>query len=782
MSYSIIGLDRGTSAIKAVLLEKSFRGYEVKGVRMIPVPQDGSGPPSEEAIQAAVSTLVAEFDPEAVGYVVAASGSDVSTWMLQLPFTDQRRIEQTLPFELENYVSFDLDDMILDYEVVRTVGEKSRVAAALIPKSRMTTVLRSLNALKIDPQAMVLDSYALTYVPPVKEGGDRPVAIIDMGHTQTLVTVRLGQTPDFLRTLQVGGLQVTQALMEAFQVSFSTAEQMKARLGPVAYSEADLALHAAVDGVPQSAAALQDAQVAASATLREEDAAAIQALETEGQPGEASRSTETPQQPLEWDLLPETPETTAPSVPVPSEFDAHVPTPARSFDDSGDWGAAIVASLESDATDPYGQRAARAREAARREGRAIPNSFEPDGAVPGTLNTQRIDAADRELRRTDPLQLSVPELTMPERTGASEQVSSSDDALRGATIHETVPPAVLEETQALPSVEKTENAGVFVSRALPTPEAVQAVVWEAMDGIFREVRNTLMAYEAGENKDIGAVLLVGGGALMPEVCERMTEYLGVSVGMPFKLGPEQIQLSGLGAGGDAGSKTAPGVISGTDTTSQVRFALPFALSYLGAAEGKYGVLNFRHGEFAYRRNYEAVRGYFVAAIVLLALGLMALSGFFVNRVIELNSEGKALDAKIASAIQEAFPDLKLDLTKGTDKALALILEEQLKLEDRGKILGLGDAHKHALDVLKEISNIVPAREELTLDVDEFQLEGDQLKMRGTTGSFDDVEKIEKAIQGSSFVKEIKNDVQSKDGKKFFNFTITLKGAEDENPS
>lgn len=777
MSYSIIGLDRGTSAIKAVLLEKSFRGYEVKGVRMIPVPQDGSSPPSEEAIQAAVSTLVAEFDPEAVGYVVAASGSDVSTWMLQLPFTDQRRIEQTLPFELENYVSFDLDDMILDYEVVRTVGEKSRVAAALIPKSRMTTVLRSLNTLKIDPQAMVLDSYALTYVPPVKEGGERPVAIIDMGHTQTLVTVRLGQTPDFLRTLQVGGLQVTQALMDAFQVSFHTAEQMKARLGPVAFSEADLALHAAVDGVPLSAAALHDAQVAAIATTREEDAAAIQALETEGQPGEASRSTETPQQPLEWDLLPEAPETTALSAPVQSEFDAHVPTPARSFDDSGDWGAAIVASLESDATDPYGQRAARARDAARREGRAIPNSFEPDGAVPGTLNTQRMDTPDRELRRTDPLHLTLPELTVPSR-----QEPSGDDSLRGATIHETVPTPTLEETQASYPVEASENAGVFVSRALPTPEAVQAVVWEAMDGIFREIRNTLMAYEAGENKDIGAVLLVGGGALMPEVCERMTEYLGVSVGMPFKLGPEQIQLSGLGASSDAGSKTAPGVISGTDTTSQVRFALPFALSYLGAAEGKYGVLNFRHGEFAYRRNYEAVRGYFVAAIVLLALGLMALSGFFVNRVIELNAEGKALDAKIASAIQEAFPDLKLDLTKGTDKALALILEEQLKLEDRGKILGLGDAHKHALDVLKEISTIVPAREELTLDVDEFQLEGDQLKMRGTTGSFDDVEKIEKAIQGSSFVKEIKNDVQSKDGKKFFNFTITLKGAEDENPS
>lgn len=349
-------------------------------------------------------------------------------------------------------------------------------------------------------------------------------------------------------------------------------------------------------------------------------------------------------------------------------------------------------------------------------------------------------------------------LSLP-RDAEAERRTLADEV----TAHDLPIPTAAELAQAERADELAQagaqTSAAPVGPALPSAEEVQAVVWEAMVPVFREIRNALMAYEAGEKRDIGAVLLVGGGALLQGVDVRLTDYLGVPVASPTRFGPEQVALEGEG--------------------SPVRFALPFALSYLGAAEGRYGVLNFRRAEFAYRRNYEAVRGYLVAAIVLFCVGLVALTGIFVSRVQEKLAQAEKIEGDIADAIGEAFPDIPYERGQSADKVLALVLEEQQKLKDRGAVLGLGDHKKHALDILKEISMQAPAREELTLDLDEFQLEGDQLRLRGTTGSFDDVEKIEKALQNASMVKEIKNDVSSKDGKKFFTFTITLKGPDDD---
>lgn len=791
MSYAIIGLDRGTCSIKAVLLEKSFRGYEVKGVRMQPVPQDGSAPPTDEAIEAAVGALVQEFDPEAVGYVVAASGNDASTWVLQMPFSDPRRIEQTLPFELENYVPFDLEDMVMDYEIVRTVGEKARVVAGLMPRSQMTTTLHRLAELKVDPQALVLDSYALTYVPPGRESGERPLAVVDLGHTQTLVTVRVGQAPDFLRTLQVGGLQVTQALMSAFKVTYATAERMKVEQGPVPLSTEDIALRLGIQPGGENA---EGASASAHELAGGAHPLAVRRSLPGVRPSEAGRMEALRHEPGPGGLLHDAPAhreaSSSDSEPVGSHRGEAAPAPAtrvsprRTLEDADDIRR----------TDPS--------PSARRYDQAPQDwLFDAERRPPAPAQALREEDLEQDVptrvRRApenDPSDWDMLLDPAGDNRSATDERSSFDDsgtwdaALRASleiteepvsqalrqSVDETVELRIpklpvsgaasgpVTELEQVSTPVQTPADALDPRLTLPSREEVQTVIWEAQTPIFKEIRNTLMAYEAAEKKDLGAVLLVGGGALTVGIEERLTEYLGVKVGLPTRLGPEQIQLA--------------------EDNQLVRFALPFALSYLGAADGRYGNLNFRQGAFSYRRNYEAVRGYLVAALVLLAVGLLALSTIFVKRVTELNREGDELDAKIAETMNEAFPEIKVDTTKGADKALAQILEEEQKLQDRGKVLGVGAGHRRTMDVLKEISTVAPAKEELTLDLDEFFIEGDQLKLRGTTGSFDDVEKIEKALQGDSMVKELKNDVSTKDGKKFFSITITLKGSDEDSPS
>ena len=61
MAYHIVGLDIGSRNVRAVLLERSFRGYEVVEARQAPITQgEEGGTPSQAAVAEAEGTDATE--------------------------------------------------------------------------------------------------------------------------------------------------------------------------------------------------------------------------------------------------------------------------------------------------------------------------------------------------------------------------------------------------------------------------------------------------------------------------------------------------------------------------------------------------------------------------------------------------------------------------------------------------------------------------------------------------------------------------------------------------
>ncbi len=643
MAYLMIGLDRGSCEVKAVVLEKSFRGYEVKGTRKVRVPQDGSAPPTREAVQSAVAAIVEAFDPGQVGYVTDFPGSRASTWFVQLPFTDQRRIDMTLPYELENYVPFDLEEMVLDYRTVRSEDGQARVLAALAPAEEVGAALQSLKKLKVDPRAIILDGDALTHVPPGKNNVDKTLAIVDIGHTQTLITVRRGNQPDFIRAIPLGGLQVTQAIMRTFGVNYRTAEEMKVRLGPV-------------EPIPDD-------------TMGES----------------ASEGAQSQEQP------------SSPEAPSSAEaMEAEQGPPAESLEVSEPEPDPDIASLDS-STEMHVFETLKALE---------DEPTETDG-VP-TVRVVPDEEAERD---------------------ASD--ATGDTPGGGGEAH----------GEAEPTTQ-------------PTEAGIRSVIEEAMQPLLREIRSALIAYEGSERHEVDAMLLVGGGSLFPGLPEAFQEALAIPVGRPVRIGPDQTALD--------------------DETTLCRYAKAFALAYVGATDTRQGVIDFRKGEFSYQKNYLALRRYLFAALALAFLGAVAATVVFITQVQKLRQESRELDAQITEAIKAGFPDLNVDVSRGIEMAIAQMREQYEATKTRGKLLGLGDSRRTSIDLLKEISSVVPSSEEAKIDVDDFSFEGNQVKLRGTADKFESIDKVEKAIQSSELVLETKSEGGSKGDKRNFKLVITLR--------
>ncbi|HYD48070.1 MAG TPA: pilus assembly protein PilM, partial [Terriglobales bacterium] len=147
MPQRVLALEIGAQEFKAALVDASFRDYKIVGFHRAVVNPDGT-PRSDQLKR----FLTANGLLGATAVLTALPGDLVSWRTFFLPFRDRRRLDQTVPFELEVQVPFGLDEVVVDYHVLRRTKEGSKVLAALVRHSDLAAHLQLLADAGVDPK------------------------------------------------------------------------------------------------------------------------------------------------------------------------------------------------------------------------------------------------------------------------------------------------------------------------------------------------------------------------------------------------------------------------------------------------------------------------------------------------------------------------------------------------------------------------------------------------------------------------------------------------------
>lgn len=236
MAQLTVGLDLGCESIKRVRLRSSFRTVEVVDFTRIPVPTDKrEGDERQRPDQVAEALQQLESGDRLADLVATGlPGDEVAIHLLSLPFSDRKRIAQTIGLELESQIPFSLNSIVFDYlQCGQTDQGGARLLLAFCQIERMARWLEVYSSAGLDPRLIGPDCLAYTSLvdrlsPPDDE---RTVALVDIGHRLTSLCIVGPDGVEFARTISGGGLDITNRLAEAFKVNAAKAEAGKRRSG-----------------------------------------------------------------------------------------------------------------------------------------------------------------------------------------------------------------------------------------------------------------------------------------------------------------------------------------------------------------------------------------------------------------------------------------------------------------------------------------------------------------------------------------------------------------------
>ena len=148
----IVGLHIEQARVSASIVEKGFRSTELKD-------SFSASFRSEAELLAILKERSGDWKGARI--VVSIPGDRFSQRLLHFPFSDRKRLEKALPFELEDSVPYTLDDVVIDHLVVGEIAKDGKekgetpVLGIMLPKKVLRRQLEVLAAAGLDPQVIV---------------------------------------------------------------------------------------------------------------------------------------------------------------------------------------------------------------------------------------------------------------------------------------------------------------------------------------------------------------------------------------------------------------------------------------------------------------------------------------------------------------------------------------------------------------------------------------------------------------------------------------------------
>jgi len=233
----LVGVDIGSSAVKAVELKVGGKGgdeYQLVNIGMEPLPPeaivDGAIMDSGAVIDS-IQRLFQENKIKTGDVATGVSGNAVIVKKISLPQMSPDELAESIHWEAEQYIPFDIQDVALDYELIEGGGSGGNMDVLLVAvkKDKISEYTSAITQAGRNAAIVDVDVFALQNCYEINYGVDSShvVALLNIGASIMNVNVVKGGVSVFNRDIAAGGNQYTDAIQKDLNLSFEQAEALK---------------------------------------------------------------------------------------------------------------------------------------------------------------------------------------------------------------------------------------------------------------------------------------------------------------------------------------------------------------------------------------------------------------------------------------------------------------------------------------------------------------------------------------------------------------------------
>jgi len=236
-SNPLFGLDIGSSAVKVVQLKEKKTGYTLEkfGIKSLAPEMIVDGTVMDAtSVGGVIKELLAEQKIKLKDVAISISGHSVIVKKISLPAMTEDELEESIKWEAEQYIPFDINDVNIDFHILGTVqGQDGQpqmnVLLVAAKKDKLNEYISLVSDAGLTPRVVDVDAFAIENMYGVNYGVQESevVALVNIGASVMNINILKNSMSSFTRDISIGGNRYTETIQKELNLSYQDAEQAK---------------------------------------------------------------------------------------------------------------------------------------------------------------------------------------------------------------------------------------------------------------------------------------------------------------------------------------------------------------------------------------------------------------------------------------------------------------------------------------------------------------------------------------------------------------------------
>jgi type IV pilus assembly protein PilM len=244
----LVGLDIGSKTIKAAEVTDSKKGHTLFKFGMSDIApgliEDGAIK-DPEAVAETLKNLFKSYGIKNNNVALSIGGYSVIVKKISVPTATEDQLQDTIHFEAEQYIPFDINDVNLDFQILgenENNPNQMNVLLVAAKKEMVNDYVSLVELAGLEPKIIDVDAFSLQNVFELNydPNPDENVALIDIGASKTSLNILKGDNSVFMRDVSLGCGQINQKIASLIDCSIEEAEAIKFGEGSDNISPEDL--------------------------------------------------------------------------------------------------------------------------------------------------------------------------------------------------------------------------------------------------------------------------------------------------------------------------------------------------------------------------------------------------------------------------------------------------------------------------------------------------------------------------------------------------------------